>query len=83
MGLSSRTPLFDTETRPLKQQGADPITGSVRPLGLLLAYNEKKQMPAFICQVGYNEVAYMILFSMMVMQGNRVANETNVGAPHN
>lgn len=53
---------FDTETRPLKQQGADPITDFAHPLGLLLAFTEKKQMASCIYQLGYNERKGSVVF---------------------
>lgn len=53
---------FDTETRPLKQQGADPITDFTHPLGLLLAFTEKKQMASCIYQLGYNERKGSVVF---------------------
>lgn len=62
MGLSSSMALFDTETRPLKQQGADPITDFAHPLGLLLAFAEKKQMASCIYQLGYNEREGCVVF---------------------
>lgn len=65
MGLSSSMALFDTETRPLKQQGADPITVFAHPLELLLAFTEKKQMAACIYQPGYNEREESVVFSSL------------------
>lgn len=51
------------------------------PLGYFW-HNEKKQTPAFIYQVGYNEVFFLHLMVVSVMLENRVVNELCVIIKH-